>query len=1851
MDDEELVLQALYSLEGRRLSAGQFDGWTTPAEVAAALPEGHAQRGDALWTRAVLERLWLRRRVLQVPDASEGAEPPTLHDVVLRERDAYADADTRIPVEQNDCRLGDGYPWERAARYAADIPTRYRSRVAEVTRLLSLNFQRFGMAPATGLLRYERRSQVRPLYDVPLSRLADQVADAIQARRLPLDVADDATEVSLGSGVDRARLAAAVHAVLGALADDFAVRGAEAVVASFQARSILATMAGLYSPEYREQFAGHIVTAGVGSGKSYAFQLGALIHVAYEALCGRRKLQVLFLYPRVVLAVNQFQELFRLIDGVSKRLAKELSVPLASPVLDAGGQLPRQFFPDPRDQKETGARYKAIQQAYQERRQVLISNLDTVVNRLVHPEASQGLCRDLELVVLDEAHLLSGLYGAHAKMLLKRLCQLRALWRLRREHPDQLFEGILSRRGDVRAPYFIGASATISEPRQHLGRVLDVPPSRLRHVDIGEKVETGWIHHVFLRQRPEVSSMTAVTNAVSCLVHNRRDGLYHEYYQRRHGGDPLRLDEIPNPVQAQNGPVVPRATAHIHKTLGFSDSLDGVNRWADLVADNEQTKTSSMSNSPNPGMSSLPYFARFQEPLWRQLHQTAFPAEVPKWQETVARQYGELCRDCKRGVRREIARVPPGLRAAQQQAVRNLWRLDPDAKDSYAVYLHIGKDWLESEWFAPLHEAAAADRIGNLDQCGFLRAGLCWWWSRDHLGSNHPQPATGADPVNGFKRPCGAAEQVYHPLNAIRVRGFTSKVNLDVFAIDSINDVFRGPTSVMLRGNQSQLGNETQDNVAMVIGSPRIEVGIDLARVSDGVTYRAMRDPASLQQKVGRVGREAASDSVLVHVVTENARDHFYFRNTRIALDPDYLQPIPLHENNRIVARTHYFMAIVDFLCLQGDGPAQGQLTDLGHRLALINDHGLAKPFAGTWEKKVRAVYEFLFGNSPRAAQNLTNLARYLEGLGARPDDIAESRCNAQPQDAPLSRAAGAVDVFRHELGPNLLLTPLGAVGKQTTLAAICSWPDMTWGRVPTAGLPRHEEFLRSLPVDKAQRDRSYLYQILTLPLFLRGVPARNISGDQPFVWAPNLFEAAGTQHVRIFEERGGQLRDLDFEPLGLALALLVPGTVTYRYGANPRKIPVARFGARGLTELQPGLQAVRLEVADAEFYQPADCAPLAPADLPANYPWAGATVHVYRPRQIGTIWASSEPLVTPDGLLVDGDSAGFDTEAKFQVHTPPRCYPLRWFRIELAAIDAAPPPCRFAAGFDVPPGQAPLKPLPLPVILSPFSAIRYSRELDVTEFVWGLDRQFMSRDVRDPARLVYCDAEQNLAPAVLGRHFKTPGLQFDLDLGPASSTARFLTSVWEQPASPVHQAVLLKTLYGFLEEHARAPLPDDQPSWVDRKRPSLFVVRNLRTLVLAHLLERWHPAPKERRRPDAPFVLTFDDLAGCFTPGHPAFISPPRFRDLCARVAAVQNAASADLREDTLLACHPNFVGACDAIGALTSAFFRATAEELLLNTLGLTLHAAALRLTGAESGDLEYFYRRRDNVAALYLFDADEAGNGTTDLVQRTFYVSAAERVLDARRRALNLPTEALPTLDFADCLEDACQECESSQASQLAYQDAPATGPCLADLRNAREGERQSAGRVFDFLRDQVGLASMDHALALQQCPEFLMWLSRYPVYAGEPLVPSREVPNIQALESALGCCIDGCVACVVAPEQNLRGVLSARDTVSKLLLDAFYRTQVCEAGTPLAQVCYPGTGPGRTELWTDLAMRVASAVGQDAGEPPVVVRLNAASAPLDVTIMRAAVPAGWHRVFRPTWEPAGMPGPRVRPRMSL
>jgi ATP-dependent helicase YprA (DUF1998 family) len=331
--------------------------------------------------------------------------------VELIDRDPHGPGEQRLAPDPNDCRGPGGSEWEEVAVFNPAVPVRYRSRVAEIARLLGQNYQRFNMTPATGLIRYVRRPQERPEFDRLIRPLVAQLASEFRARRLGAVGPGGPAEFALDPRIDPERLVRAADAVLGAFP--------EPSLAEFQVRSLRATLAGLYSPEYRRRADAHVITSGVGSGKTYAFQLGALIHVAYRAIAGERGLRVLLMYPRVVLAANQFQDLAKLVADVSARLG----VPLRPPLLDAGGQLPGQlgYAPD-----AAGKLFNSIRDAYGGGHQILISNLDTLANRLAHPEAYRGFA-SLDLVVLDEVHVLRGLYGAHARMLLKRLQLIRAV--------------------------------------------------------------------------------------------------------------------------------------------------------------------------------------------------------------------------------------------------------------------------------------------------------------------------------------------------------------------------------------------------------------------------------------------------------------------------------------------------------------------------------------------------------------------------------------------------------------------------------------------------------------------------------------------------------------------------------------------------------------------------------------------------------------------------------------------------------------------------------------------------------------------------------------------------------------------------------------------------------------------------------------------------------------------------------------------------------------------------------------------------------------------------------------------------------------------------------------------------------------------------------------------------------------------------------------------------------------------------------------------------------------------------------------------------------------------------------
>ena len=149
--------------------------------------------------------------------------------------------------------------------------------------------------------------------------------------------------------------------------------------------------------------------------------------------------------------------------------------------------------------------YRGIEQAHSidpPRRSSL--PLETLKNRLSHPKIVTSLLPRLKTVTLDEIHLHSGVQGVQVAMLMRRLRTLSS-----------------------RQTKFIGASATIAKPEEHLSRLMGIDSTDLNLItpDANEMETDGVVHHSFIRPSGIVSQAGTLVNATSLMTHHRRDNL------------------------------------------------------------------------------------------------------------------------------------------------------------------------------------------------------------------------------------------------------------------------------------------------------------------------------------------------------------------------------------------------------------------------------------------------------------------------------------------------------------------------------------------------------------------------------------------------------------------------------------------------------------------------------------------------------------------------------------------------------------------------------------------------------------------------------------------------------------------------------------------------------------------------------------------------------------------------------------------------------------------------------------------------------------------------------------------------------------------------------------------------------------------------------------------------------------------------------------------------------------------------------------------------------------------------------------------------------------------------------
>ena len=238
-----------------------------------------------------------------------------------------------------------------------------------------------------------------------------------------------------------------------------------------------------------------VVSTGTASGKSLIFQ-----SAAFRMLDGNAQAAVIAFYPLKALSNDQL---------LSWRRAAAAAGLREEDIVKVDGDVPR------------GSRAQLLEDA-----RVVLMTPDVChawfLNEISNAAHRTFLARTA-LVVIDEAHVLEGVFGSNFAYLFRRLCLAR------------LSVQGKSRRG---APQVIAASATISDPAQHLNALTGLPFETVGETDDGAPQYKRTVVHLSAASRGEAEVAECMHDA---LVGTSTDGSFITFVDSRQGAERLAV--------------------------------------------------------------------------------------------------------------------------------------------------------------------------------------------------------------------------------------------------------------------------------------------------------------------------------------------------------------------------------------------------------------------------------------------------------------------------------------------------------------------------------------------------------------------------------------------------------------------------------------------------------------------------------------------------------------------------------------------------------------------------------------------------------------------------------------------------------------------------------------------------------------------------------------------------------------------------------------------------------------------------------------------------------------------------------------------------------------------------------------------------------------------------------------------------------------------------------------------------------------------------------------------------------------------------------------------------------------
>jgi len=1241
-------------------------------------------------------------------------------------------------------------------------PKRIRSRVAEIIRQLYYLRNRFDFLRSISTFAYENKWKKIPRWEVPVETVIDELLNEV----------DNGFEVEQ-SGIkkhykyslaNKNHFVESIRIVLESFNDLFGTSGHTAHLSKFQVEGLKEVLRIKHafervSNKRRYHPKNIVLTAGVGSGKTFAFILPILIETLYLKLQGQKGIQSIILYPRKALVLDQKVNIDKLINKINQKLRSLHLSCTFEPILMEGDSrikdkaLKAFLKKDPNNRRRDISVREAIQIEYREKNNdIVMATLESFKRRLINPVSCNPLVQNVKVMVFDEIHLMDGIQGCHSIHLVRRFHNL---WnRLNPTSNDEVL--------------FIGSSATVAEPEEHAAKIFSVSRKNIKRIFPKEEdlENVGIVHHLFLKQKRGVPAMSTLTNLVSALLHNRRNGM-----ARENSKDPVSLE----------------------KTLGFVDSLDILGRWRDTVKDNEGCLGRYF------GKDDPPYFTFFFEPMHTQPKTNKdYPIKT------------NYCKVCKQGV---CVKIPGNFSVSDFRKFiiekRKLVEFSEIRKEDLddlgtldkCPYFKYGYCW----WFSQ-DDYTREPLLGKL---GFevyinqIHPGMITSKVRNDSGDVNMMFQNTAEEIFEYSRLSGWGDFKSEMLNInLLMTSPVLEVGVDIKNVkDAITyKAIRNVSSY--RQKVGRVGREvgpSSDSLICTLLSLRpqdfhyyrrlyklmnnyyldpIPLKPDNLDVIKSHVFMACMD--FLAWKYNEYG---FLDIYNVYDFTSLFKDRVQFARDYVVKNRDelesFLAEIAYNDESIVREAIETFIDNLNILLLDTSEafPGTSNLADILSKRNRITPSDIYNQFLASIRKILKNLDEIKYYEEKIRTSGMGSA---IDGIQLALKYVEEGKL--EELESHISKLVQSFANISQMLNILLSNEKLNVIGPYTS-----AFSELQILLNNAKGNPSIFSLLQIASLINQFNGISSENRFLVLS-YLDNVFSyfQKFRNKTPFILPAVFFE---DPHEKVIELI--LAKQTESETLSASLFSYLPGMWSHRIGRRVKAI------TNNVSIDQHGLATVSLLGKNIGTFR--EIARLLSSDIPTDYPiqYRGRQMIVYEPQKIKLMYVPSMyNHVDPTNSLVrDGDdfpSKGHTTEG-VPITQLPRTRSLNWYKItHFPESDKDIEPRILIAG----------KKLKIPPVFSLiFSSVKFTEKLNVVEYVYGIDRQYATQKV-EGIRILYREKDTLPTPAALGRKFQTDGIIFKVNKEIVEEALTSLFSSTDSFSRSVRKQLLFQALYEYLRSN-----------------------------------------------------------------------------------------------------------------------------------------------------------------------------------------------------------------------------------------------------------------------------------------------------------------------------------------------------------------------------------------------------------------------------------------------------------------